>query len=1537
LAVLSVATERSLRQNEHAALVQEDADAKVDRDVQASLLDMGEKSNANKRVIRELQEDADAKVDGDVQASLLDMGDEEAERQQKVGCGCGWANAGNCGNDDGTKCNRVCCEQYRTPKQTAQPDPALAMNKKNVDGLGDLREFAATFKAGAAKSQNNIRNAFNSKLSLQVNNAQMVSKTANEDHDSNQFEFDRTVPTITKIQAEAESVLQRAEEEYAGMDTTAGAKIKEAMAAFDIQADAAGTSYHGTASQNRDLANGKVAQQRKMMEDETTRQHDWIVTFGLQNEAAATSQADQFEKVQGQYKDKFEDSQKAFDDMSEEQQTLKENQDFALGAVMDEAEQLSDNGDQKSPGLEQKIDHAEEVFDNFETTADSNIEMYEDEVDDELDAFDATVEKQGDLASKQAEGMVDVAEAAVKDQGVTGEIEAKAYGMNVVKNAKTQQAAMAMALPFLPTIEKALTSYGETIESIKGTNEESLGKMFSDFDDTLHNFGETYKDKLKKDSDNTFLGEKSMLANVRNTMLSKVAEATNNVNADGLAKVQQSQLTFDSFLSSHGTSVDAAKNKIGEQVAKVEESEKTLAATKKEISKIALPVENMEKIKTAFNEQAQAVAASSTFAAQESTGRLGELVKRSGDAIKRAISIGNEQMSEASTRLTKGIGEQSADVMGDISELSQKGVQTSAEIRGRMLEAERIMRNAEEIYGDAVDYTQSAPGDMIAFKDTFSGKLESTNFSFGTMQEQTSDETKAAFEQATEKAHNTIQNTKSTLSSFIKGEAKRVSEQAVVQQDTAKRIIADGNEARENRIKGQNTITMVNEKLVNELSNFNPTIDEDVARAQKELVATNDKIAYNLAKLKQQKTDVGTQMLTTGSKADQDYKLQVAGVLTAVGGKLTEQVSELQLGLERQQKNAEDEAVGQKTLIEKQVTDAEANVLKPLDASITKLGAIFSDGKLDMIMNDANHGLTNAENGEAGALESAKEITKIGDKTKMDIEKQVADEQDGFDGARETMKTSLKSGVDSLHLSETKEATDLKEKVEETKRDSSQTIETMSSEALNTKTGLEGENRKVKMGADSLTELLQSETGDIKSKINNELKDVAGHGSDSLNEAKHEKEEVEAAKRQLDREAESMSESNKALERDTLNEIEGLNPTTKTGELRDEVENLAAIQKQDVTDEVEAVENANSAVAKILKGVDEKIVSLGQEVGKKNQRITFAANDVSKKLVETREQVDHDSEDFNVMLQSMTDMTSDMKRHVERRESEVKKKVTNNERILANMQGMTKYSDANVLEKVTEAVDNAATQDSGILNQVNEEVKPEASKWQEGIQQVLSNLGMELDIDKVFANAEKRQDAEKKAREEMERGTDDLTASIQEQEEAGRMKQEAIMAKSRADIEKIMQDASLSQEEKMERIAEISMRAKSDSQAVMDATTRQADGNLAAQNQIDGQRMMLGTLMERAKIAATGAARGPDRRDLAAQTAEIKAHLKSVGRSLEKPPPVGINDEQTSSLLEEHSASSVDDIKTVDKALGDKTLREEQETADWEKQLLAIA
>jgi hypothetical protein len=238
------------------------------------------------------------------------------------------------------------------------------------------------------------------------------------------------------------------------------------------------------------------------------------------------------------------------------------------------------------------------------------------------------------------------------------------------------------------------------------------------------------------------------------------------------------------------------------------------------------------------------------------------------------------------------------------------------------------------------------------------------------------------------------------------------------------------------------------------------------------------------------------------------------------------------------------------------------------------------------------------------------------------------------------------------------------------------------------------------------------------------------------------------------------------------------------------------------------------------------------------------------------------------------------------------------EKQIQQMEEMRKYSGADALEKVIEAVKEGYEESQTITEMLNVDVKPVSRNFRSRIGQVFQDMGMSLDIDKVNSMANQTMAEEVSLREQLIKNRQGLEEMMEMANQGMHANLTAVYHETRNLIDQVKGMDHLSMAEKEQRIREIKQEAKRKTSMIMSRGRSMINQQMKAMRVIDEKGQESGTLLNRAKSLATGTFMVSDRKHIEEGMGKVEQNMEELRSKYAS--PFG------SSLLEDYSAISHD-------------------------------
>lgn len=312
------------------------------------------------------------------------------------------------------------------------------------------------------------------------------------------------------------------------------------------------------------------------------------------------------------------------------------------------------------------------------------------------------------------------------------------------------------------------------------------------------------------------------------------------------------------------------------------------------------------------------------------------------------------------------------------------------------------------------------------------------------------------------------------------------------------------------------------------------------------------------------------------------------------------------------------------------------------------------------------------------------------------------------------------------------------------------TAKTSATEMANQLGLSENELQQMLRTMDADASLLFSSTAHAKQHFDETLGDIEGelsHGEEHTRENEgvitaH----IQALMRSLGLEQAHASGELSNMEVGFLQELAVLNTSHLFSQLKDKIDGLHVKKKTKMVELNMTLDAMKEEIAKFQKRVGRNTVI------QKDKWVPFIPliNDTSKDIMHLFNETEHlalnDRQTVLTLLNNLTSTETELRDYVQFENARMQSEIEDTRStgfgagVPQIMNFMNKFDEnttfAEIVQKTTELVQNQTDIDSDLKNSIDYEVAPRVGQWRQGINEVMGQLGMEIDMDKVEAMAE---------------------------------------------------------------------------------------------------------------------------------------------------------------------------------------------------------
>jgi hypothetical protein len=1333
-------------------------------------------------------------------------------------------------------------------------------------------------KQTANRAKQKVKDEFDSELNKKSSALSTAAAGVRQDHQANLAAFTAAVPQVDQALSNAQSIFGQTQTKFESQDQTLGSNMKSDVETFKKNADATESEFNKDAASDRSVNLKLMGQKAKEVQSTLNRQEGDVNKFAQavmkQVHKHETDFVKQVDKTDG----KLEDGVDKLTDTLEEAEYNSEDLEELMGEMETEVEGLQENSDPGAIGYENALEEIATMREDFLTEVEDEVGRFEEDGAEKLKNTERTMERSVEKTAKAAGSFAVNAVRAVDDFAQKGKNAISSYAATTQKNGESSIQLMQKQLPKMGPIEKNVEQLQKNVERQTAEAENSAEQYATEEETAISALRDRYLSQLSKDTESN----KAYLGNKQKILLAGGAESTAQVDSQGMSKVQQTELNFDSGVQSISSSIEGAQNKmdsawtvIGKVEAQIKQLGKGIAAMQ------GGPANALKKLQDQTVSVGEAKQREATGVELASLSALGQMAQKQIGAIGQLETTANDELSSARQAIGETIVKDSSSVIHDVNALANHGSEQAATIQGEMVATEERMKNIESSYEEADRNLKALPGDVQTFKDDYAGKLENANFSIQTAGEDLASFSKERFEEALDEVTSSIGNTQTKMTQSIQGETRRVLQEVDKVGQGLEQSTAEAANDRETRLKGQQGIGGELQGLQTTINEFGPEVDKTVERTKGAIAEATDKVLKASGQLAEQRDSTKKQYEAEFSKYQDEYKQQVNAMINRMEMKLEEAVTQISGTLQSTEKMTETSVVAKRDAINTQVNGIKEKEAANLEQNIDSIARVIDSGKVSTLLSGAGAALRTAED----ASKDSDNIFAILAEGRNGIataqHDAVAKAEASFSKSRAGLAHNGQVALNKVRDEEQMAQREFQNSMQHVSATSTASLQAMRGEVDGVQGDVMAQTRSTAAKAGALNENLAAQSRAIQNDIDTQASIIAGASQDAATQARQEQEKVGMLQRKIERDANEVDQSNMAMEQ-VMNGVVGkIDPSRDIRSMNGEVNKLNQQMEGTAKMESDLADNANNIIHKLLSQVNNRLTMMGRLISDKNKLIQGASAAIPKEFSVLQQKFQSDTDAVTGILMDLHDVTQDLKTHVQDKENRVKQVHEANEAQLGNMQGMSEYDDAEALDRVLKQLHEWGEMDSGILSKMDATLIPRMQHWYEGVQTVFENLGAGLDMEKVTKSAKQRMEEEQVLRDEMMRAQQDLEGFLRSQKALENQKKRDLEKRVNADIAAVQNDVNLSNEEKKKKIQEIMERAAKEKQLMEQLAQRMGEDQRMIGLSLAERQKLMEDLLRRARLAIEQQQNPMPRAELQAFRQKVENTLKEVSSNLQ--------------------------------------------------------
>lgn len=337
------------------------------------------------------------------------------------------------------------------------------------------------------------------------------------------------------------------------------------------------------------------------------------------------------------------------------------------------------------------------------------------------------------------------------------------------------------------------------------------------------------------------------------------------------------------------------------------------------------------------------------------------------------------------------------------------------------------------------------------------------------------------------------------------------------------------------------------------------------------------------------------------------------------------------------------------------------------------------------------------------------------------------------------------------------------------------------------------------------------------------------------------------ARAKADSEREASAEDQKIMA-----ELAKLDPSAQVSRING-VAKMIAQQEADEENQVAAA--ANDMESKAFQ-VNEMVAGIirddSEQVSKLEKPLELAKDRVMEHMNHVQESQREEAARLGGVLSDVASTTAYMERGFHQRAQTLEKKLTTGEEVIAQMNKMASYTDADATQKVINMTKATLSAEQALAEEAFQAINPKTDDYRTRMNQVLASMGAEIDMEDVEAQANRSVQEQLTNQEKILQARAEMEKIIQDANRNAEAEMQSIFEKQQDEIAKISKMTHLTQKERERMMKSVIAKADQERKAVVVRARHQIQSQAKLRERMLRGERSLETLGEQAKRLAVG-------------------------------------------------------------------------------------
>jgi len=1366
----------------------------------------------------------------------------------------------------------------------ATPAENAAITKANADSVARLQVETDKFENDQKAREEAVQTKFNEDFGAK-------KKAFNALADSNLIgsanagiAFESKTKQIIELQEEAKAAQVKALEdstaafkkETGGLETNKAqfeTDAKEKQAAYLAQSQSTQADRMYQAEQFGLKADEEFATRKAKIQDFTTKWNEDATAIGASYSAHKESQIQKYDQSLATLEATSE-AQSGFEgDLASKDAELK----VAIKKLFDNpagsGENLKTDG-----GLKQ-----------FQDVADAKFADYQKHLQKEAATVTALGRKLGgslaavgDTASKGSMS------ASASSAGVASTIVLKMVksGNDAASHAASQFAVKAASLGVkMEEVADAQGSLEKQVDSFQAQNTATIRAR----EDLMDAFGEKMT-RLQEEMMNKGVSKitqgsehlEGVTEGSYNTLNARITEKGGKIQQEGQNDISQASSTFNLQESVVKGDTDGMRSELDsaqEDMATAQSNKGTAMTMKAKLGQLRKKV---QALASAAKKDSSVMLGDASSEEQTKLGEVTQLEGLNTNSVSATLGNIKAQLEAVQDEIIEKIGEEANEALTRVEEIEKAGKEGSADMSVKMTAATKEMTEIESVLAEMTDVIATLPAQVNAYAGEAATKAADLKIQIGTLKTR-------------------LKNAAIDSWSMFQGSAS--AQIAVLDQTLSTEMLAQTD-----RLQTQVTNIQAEVK-----ENANVTAARRAAKALEMSQFKNGRLQASIDWLKEAGLNISAQQAAAGvvidgantnlTTAQSEISAARDLILTATKGKGEEltttaaaathelieeykaDVGEMAQHLHQEGGTLEERYKAERESYRTGATDTFAAVnssITSADAKVNGLSELVNGDGVSTALNAANQAV-NEENDIALKLEGEEAaIRGSGSDLQSKLSSEVAAAGGLWSQLDGNLQKEMRGGFDQAREDEADHLNHFNEQLGAGKTGLESTVNNLWRDLADQQSQSTTVGKKIDLSGQMLGDALAREQGHLHDTIGRAQNDLAAQDMNARSSAGGFWDDVRSAGSDLAAQEGEEGHLSSELESGVLGVLAGVDPEIEANKRTAELAKLNSSMHGEENVVHEASEALKAQIELLIKNASQQGEDVGSKLTPMTAVIDKQMNSTNAQMAASDAAVQKDVKHMDILLNELKSTEHQFETYVNQSESKLRGDYGQIQSVVERAEKALTYGSGEALTGVISSLQTATDEDRRIQTIADDELVPQTKQWHDGIGQVMSELGMEIDMNKVNGAANAAFEAENAERAKMMAATGAIdhfaraaaTLADKELRELKRM--------TEAKIAEIMAMEGLSTEEKLAKIK--ALKANADRQQ---AKLIQKSKMLLTQANEEGLsiedlRQKLATTLMRAKasMGTLGRGEGLTRDQALAWGNEISISMASLKKKL---------------------------------------------------------